>query len=226
MLKNEINIFITILSRDLIQYSRRRGEWGLPLVFFVMIASLYPLGLGPNPKMLQEIAPAVIWVAVILAILLSLESLFQNDYQEGFLEQMILSPHPLSLLILAKVTAHWMASSLPLILLTPLMGLIFHQTATSILALVITLLLGTPALSLVGALGASLTLSVQRGGLLLMTLLLPLMMPIIIFGVSAVVKAGEGVNYSAELKIMGAILLLTLSFVPMATAAVMKTVIE
>jgi heme exporter protein B len=221
-----LKAFIALLKSDLTQHARRVGEWILPLLFMVMVVSLYPLGLGPAKPLLTEIAPAIIWTALILAILLSAENLFQTDYEDGMLEQLVLSPYPLPILILAKVVAHWAARALPLILIVPIIGMSFELNSESIVAGVLALILGTPTLCLVAAMGASLTLGVHRGGLLLAILLLPFMIPILIFGISGMQKASMALPYGAELKLLGALLLFTLSFAPLAISAMIKVSVE
>ena len=210
---------IGMARRDLKMAIRRRSELLNPLLFFILVVSLFPLGVGPGPQLLQEIAPGVIWVAALLATLLSMERLFRSDFEDGALEQLLLSPHALSLLVLAKVFAHWLVTGLPLILVSPLLGLLLHLPPEGIIALPVTLLLGTPALSLVGAIGVALTVGLRRGGVLLTLLILPLYVPVLIFGTAAVAAAAAGLSIAGQLALLGALLALALTLAPFATAA-------
>ena len=210
---------IGMARRDLKMAIRRRSELLNPLLFFILVVSLFPLGVGPGPQLLQEIAPGVIWVAALLATLLSMERLFRSDFEDGALEQLLLSPHALSLLVLAKVFAHWLVTGLPLILVSPLLGLLLHLPAEGIAALPVTLLLGTPALSLIGAIGVALTVGLRRGGVLLTLLVLPLYVPVLIFGTTAVAAAAAGLPIAGQLALLGALLALALTLAPFATAA-------
>ncbi|MCP5142941.1 MAG: heme exporter protein CcmB [Chromatiales bacterium] len=214
--------FVTLLRRDLLLAFRRPAEIANPLLFFVIVVTLFPLGIGPEPNTLQTIAPGVIWVAALLASMLSLDGMFRTDFDDGALEQILLSPHPLSVLVLAKVIAHWMISGLPLILLSPLLGLFMNLPAESIVALVLTLLLGTPVLSLIGSIGTALTVGLRKGGVLLSLLVLPLYIPVLIFAASAVEVAGVGFSIAAQLSFLGALLALALTLAPVATAASLR----
>src|SRR3990172_6195734 len=171
-----------IVYRDLLLALRRRSEVATALLFFIIVASLFPLGIGAEPNLLRSIAPGVVWVAALLASMLSLGRLFSADYADGTLEQMLLAPHPLSVLILGKVLSHWLVSGLPLVLMAPLLGLQYGMPAEGLLILVVALLLGTPVLSLIGAVGAALTLGLRGGGVLVSLLVLPLCIPVLIFG--------------------------------------------
>ena len=210
---------IGMARRDLKMAIRRRSELLNPLLFFILVVSLFPLGVGPGPQLLQEIAPGVIWVAALLATLLSMERLFRSDFEDGALEQLLLSPHALSLLVLAKVFAHWLVTGLPLILVSPLLGLLLHLPPEGIIALPVTLLVGTPALSLIGAIGVALTVGLRRGGVLLTLLILPLYVPVLIFGTAAVAAAAAGLPIAGQLALLGALLALALTLAPFATAA-------
>ena len=210
---------IGMARRDLKMAIRRRSELLNPLLFFILVVSLFPLGVGPGPQLLQEIAPGVVWVAALLATLLSMERLFRSDFEDGALEQLLLSPHALSLLVLAKVFAHWLVTGLPLILVSPLLGLLLHLPVEGIAALPVTLLLGTPALSLIGAIGVALTVGLRRGGVLLTLLILPLYVPVLIFGTAAVAAAAAGLPIAGQLALLGALLALALTLAPFATAA-------
>lgn len=214
--------FSTLLRRDLLLAFRHRGEMANPLMFFVLVVSLFPLALGPDSRTLQPLAPGIIWVAALLASLLSLEGMFRSDFDDGALELMLLSPQPAPLLVLAKVIAHWLVTGLPLIALAPLLGVLLHLPAQAMPALLITLLLGTPVLSLVGAIGVALTVSIRRGGLLLSLLILPLYVPVLIFAAGAVGDAAHGLQVGAHFMILGAMLVLALSLAPIATGAALR----
>ncbi|ALS99040.1 heme exporter protein CcmB [Lacimicrobium alkaliphilum] len=211
-----------LLSRELALAFRQKSELLQPLIFFVLVISLFPLGVGPGPQMLQKIGPGVIWVAVLLSSLLGMERLFREDFNDGWLEQMTLSPVPLSLVVLIKVLSHWLTCVLPLLIISPLLALFLNLTADMYQALLITLLLGTPLLSLVGATGVALTTGLQRGGVLLSLLLLPLFIPLLIFATSAVDAAALQLSYNGQLAIIGALLLLALGLTPFATAYALK----
>jgi len=220
------NAFLILLKRDLMLALRRSSDWLNPLVFFIIVVSLFPLGVGPDSELLREIAPGVLWVAALLATLLGLDSLFKADYDDGTLEQLLLSPHPLSVLVLAKMSAHWLYSGLPLILLSPLLAVFMQLPAAALPALLISLMLGTLSLCLIGAIGAALTVSLKKGGVLLALLVLPLFIPVLIFGSSTVVAAASGFEIEAQLSILGAIFLLSLSLAPLATAAALRVSAE
>ncbi len=211
--------FLGLLRRDLQIAIRKRRELLNPILFFILVVSLFPLGIGPEPRLLGEIAPGIIWVAALLATLLSMERLFRSDFEDGALEHLLLSPHALSLLALAKVLAHWLVTGLPLILVSPLLGVLLHLPAEAIRVLPLTLLLGTPILSLLGAVGVALTVGLRRGGVLLTLLVLPLYVPVLIFGTAAVAAAAAGLPVSGQLALLGAMLALALTLSPLATAA-------
>ena len=211
--------FLGLLQRDLQIAIRKRSELLNPILFFILVVSLFPLGIGPEPRLLGEIAPGIIWVAALLATLLSMERLFRSDFEDGALEHLLLSPHALSLLALAKVLAHWLVTGLPLILVSPLLGVLLHLPAEAIRVLPLTLLLGTPILSLLGAVGVALTVGLRRGGVLLTLLVLPLYVPVLIFGTAAVAAARAGLPVSGQLALLGAMLALALTLSPLATAA-------
>jgi heme exporter protein B len=211
--------FIGVLRRDLKIAFRKHSELLNPIFFFILVVSLFPLGVGPSPKTLNEIAPGVIWVAALLATLESMERLFRSDFEDGSLEQLLVNPHPLSLLVLAKVSSHWLTTGLPLLLVSPLLGVLLHLPAQGIRILPLSLLLGTPALSLIGAIGVALTVGLRRGGVLLTLLVLPLYVPVLIFGTSAVAAAAGGFPISGQLALLGAIFVLALTLAPLAIAA-------
>lgn len=211
-----------LLRRDLLLALRHRGELANPLLFFVIVVSLFPLGLGPESGMLRAIAPGIIWVSALLATLLSLESVFRSDFEDGSLEQLLLSPHSTSALVLTKVAAHWLVSGLPLICLAPLLGVLLHLPSTANGALIASLALGTPVLSLVGAIGVALTVGLRRGGILLSLLVLPLYIPVLIFAASAVADAALGLPITGHLYLLGALLALAVTLAPLACAAALR----
>lgn len=208
-----------LTKRDLLLVLRHRSDAANPLLFFLMVASIFPLGIGPEADTLRQIAPGIVWIAALLATLLSLEAIFRSDFDDGSLEQLILSPHPLPVLVLAKTFAHWLATGLPLILLAPLLGLLFGISGWPLAILLFTLLLGTPALSLVGSIGVALTVGLRRGGLLLALLLLPLYVPILIFSAGAVEAAAQGLPVEGQLYLLSALLVLAATLSPIATSA-------
>lgn len=217
-----LKAFRHLLFRDLRLAFRSRHELANPLIFFVLVVSLFPLAVTPKPELLQEMAPGVIWVAALLATLLSLDSLFKQDYDDGSLDQLMLSPNPLMILVLAKVLAHWLLTGLPLVLISPLLGMFMYLPAEVLPAMMITLLLGTPVLSLVGAIGVSLTVAVNRGGVLLSLIVLPLYIPILIFGANAIDVANDGMSIRGQLFFLGAVLVFAISLAPLATAAALR----
>lgn len=216
----------TLIRRDLLVAMRRKSEVLTTLFFFVIVASLFPLGIGPEPVLLRRIAPGVLWVGALLACMLSLNRLFAADHTDGTLEQMALSPEPLALLVSGKVVAHWLVSGLPLVLIAPVLGLQFDLEPRALLVLAASLLLGTPLLSLVGAIGAALTLGVRGGGVLLSLLTLPLYIPALIFGAGAVEADLSGLGAGGHLSLLAALLVLAIFFAPWATAAALRIALE
>ncbi len=214
--------FLLMVGRDLRLAGRRRIEILLPLVFFAVAASLFPLGVGPEPQTLRLMAAGIVWTCALLAAMLSLGTLYSGDHADGTLEQMLLSPHSLTVLALGKSLAHWLLSGLPLVLLGPLLGVLFDMPAPSISALVLGLLLGTPVLSLLGGIGAALTLGLRHGGVLILLLVLPLCIPVLIFGAGAVAAVDAGLPAQGHLSLLAALLLLSLLGAPVATAAALK----
>ncbi|RMD70439.1 MAG: heme exporter protein CcmB [Gammaproteobacteria bacterium] len=214
--------FYLLLRRDLLLAFRHQGELANPLLFFIMVVSLFPLAVGPGQNTLSLIAPGVIWVAALLASLVSLDRIFRSDLEDGFLEQMLLSPHPTSILVLAKVIAHWLVTGLPLLLMAPLLAILLHLPSEGTAALMATLFIGTPILSLVGAIGVALTVGLRRGGVLLSLLLLPLYVPVLIFASSAVEVAASGLPIAAQLSFLGALFVLALTLAPLAAAAALR----
>jgi heme exporter protein B len=215
-----------LFRRDLTIALRRSTDILTPLVFFIIVVSLFPLGLGPEPSVLRTIGPGVIWVAALLATMLSLNRLFANDYVDGTLEQMVLSPHPLTVLVLTKVTAHWTLTGLPLVLISPLLALQMHLPEPAMGTLILSLLLGTPVLSLLGAVGAALTLGLRGGGVLVSLLVLPLYTPVLIFGAGAVAGVMAGIDIDAHFSLLGAFLALALTFAPWAAAAALRVSLD
>lgn len=214
--------FILLLKRDLILAYRRRSELINPLLFFVLVISLFPLGVGSDPILIQKIAPGIVWVSALLASLLSLDSMFRSDFEDGTLEQYVLSAHPVSILVLAKILAHWLITGLPLIIVSPLLGVMLGIPDDAIATLTLTLLIGTPVLSLIGSVGVALTVGLRRGGVLLSLLVLPLYVPVLIFGADAVHTTIAGIPVTAQLSILGAMTMLALTLAPIATAASLK----
>ena len=217
-----LNAFGAVIKRDLLLAYRFRAELINPLAFFVMVITLFPLALGAEIALLKRIAPAIIWVAALLASLMSIENLFRADYDDGSLELIVMTPHPLSILVMAKVIGHWLTSSVPLLFIAPLMGMMLHMDADIIGVLMLTLLLGTPVLSLIGGIAVALTLGLRKGGALLAILVLPLYVPILIFASSAIDAAMTGFPVSGHLSMMCAILFLALTLTPLPTAAALK----
>jgi len=214
--------FGATLKRDLVLLLRRRSEVMNPLVFFAIVITLFPIGISPDPQLLAAIAPGLLWVAALLAALLSLDSLFRADYDDGSLEQLLLTPQPLALLSLAKVAVHWLLTGLPLALMAPLLGIMLALPAGSYAVLALSLALGSASLSLIGAIGAALTVGLSRGGVLLSLLVLPLYIPVLIFGAGAVQAAILGDGVMAHLAILGALLAVALIFAPWAIAASLR----
>jgi heme exporter protein B len=216
------NAFIAIIRRDVLLAFRRRAEMANPLLFFVMVVTLFPLAVGAQPHLLQTMAPGVIWVSALLAALLSLDGLFRSDFEDGSLEQLLLSPHSLTVLVLGKVVAHWLVTGLPLLLVAPLLALFLGLPERAMSTLWLTLLLATPMLSLIGAIGVALTVGLRRGGMILSLLVLPLYIPVLIFASNAVDRAAGGLPVSAQINILLAMLLAALVLTPLPTAAALK----
>jgi heme exporter protein B len=215
-----------VLRRDLRVALRRRSDTFSTLIFFVLVVSLFPLGVGPEPQLLRTMAPGVLWVAAMLASMLSLPRLFADDYNDGTLEQMLLSTHPLPLLVFAKTLAHWIGSGLPLVLLSPLLALQFNMSASATGVMVLSLLLGTPILSLVGAIGAALVVGLRGSSVLLSLLVLPLTIPVLIFGAGAVEAHNAGLGISGHFSLLGALLIVGFMAAPWVTAAALRISME
>ena len=213
---------LAVARRDWLLARRRRVEALLPLGFFIVAAGLFPIGVGPEPQTLRQIAPGVVWVCALLAAMLSVTQMFASDLQDGSLEQMLLAPGPLLALVAGKVLAHWLSSGLPLVVAAPLIGVLFGMQASAIATLTFTLLLGTPIFSLMGAVGAALTLGLRSGAALVFLLVLPLTVPALIFGTGAVVAVDSGLSARAHLSLLGALLIATALGAPLATAAALR----
>jgi heme exporter protein B len=190
--------------------------------FFILVVTLFPLGVGANPKLLQAMAPGIIWVSALLAVMLSLDSLFRSDFDDGSLEQMLLSPHPLTILVLAKIISHWLVTGLPLLIIAPLLAVFLGLPDAALGTLLLTLVLATPVLSLIGAIGVSLTVGLRRGGMILSLLVLPLYVPVLIFASNAVEIAGNGLAVDAQINILIAIFLGTAVLAPLPAAAALR----
>jgi len=221
-----MNGFMSILKRDLHLASRQGMDNMMVVMFFVLAVVLFPFGVGPEPNILARIAAGVIWVAALLASMLSLERLFQSDYEDGSLELLSLSPIALEVVVLAKITAHWLTTGLPLIVAAPLLAVLLNMDTEGFPMLILALVLGTPSLSLIGAVGAALILGSRRGGVLLALLILPLYIPVLIFGVSAVDAVIGGFEAKAQLLILGAFLMAALPLCPWAAATGLRQAIE
>ena len=211
-----------IIRRDLTIAMRRRADVFTTLIFFAIVVSLFPLGIGPEPNTLRLIAPGIVWVGALLASMLALEQIFSADHRDGTLEQMLLTPQPVALLVAGKVMAHWLVSGVPLVLMAPLLGLQFDLSWEALQTLIVSLLLGTPTLSLIGAIGAALTLGLRSGGVLLALLVLPLYIPVLIFGAGAVEATVSGLGGQSHLSMLAAILVGSLVLTPLATAAALR----
>jgi len=215
-------IFCAMIRRDMTAAFRHPSDLVNPLIFFVVVVTLFPLAVSPDSTFLRDIAPGVLWVSALLATLLSLDMLFQSDFQDGTLEQMLLSPQPLYSAILAKVATHWLLSGLPLTLLSPLLAMMLFLPADGMQALMLTLLLGTPVLSFIGAIGSALTVGLRKTGLLLSLLVLPLYIPVLIFASGAVQAAAAGLPIVGHLALLGAILALTVVLAPLAIVTALR----
>ena len=215
-----------LARRDMLLALRLRTDLLTIVFFFAIVVSLFPLGVGADPAMLRIIGPGVVWVAALLASMLALGRLFSGDYADGALEQLVLAGEPLAVLALAKVAAHWLATGLPLVLLSPLLGLEFGLNGTALWVLACSLVIGTPVLSLLGAIGAALTLGVRGGGALTALLVLPLYIPVLIFGAGAVTAAAQGMQFSGHLSVLGAMLFAAIALAPWAQAAAIRIALE
>ncbi len=221
-----LKLILAMTRRDLRLAMRRRADIVSALFFFIIVVSLFPLGVGPEPELLRKLAPGVLWVAALLSTMLSLPRLFADDHRDGTLEQLALAPQPLALIVLGKVLAHWLVSGLPLALLAPLLGLQFNLSGDALWMLSLSLLIGTPALSGIGAIGAALTLGVRGGGVLLSLLVLPLYIPVLIFGAGAVDATVTGLGAQAHLSLLAALSLSGVFFAPWPSAAALRIALE
>ncbi|MGF1758373.1 heme exporter protein CcmB [Photobacterium sagamiensis] len=217
-----LNAISQVIRRELLIAFRRQADVFNPLWFFIIVITLFPLGIGPEPSLLARIAPGIVWVAALLAALLSLERLFRDDYVDGSLEQMLLMPTPLSILALAKMIAHWLLTGVPLLVISPLLAILLSLDWTTWKAVVLTLLIGTPTLSFLGAIGVALTVGLRKGGVLLSLLILPLYIPVLIFATSAIDAASLGMPYNGQLALMGAMLVGSATLAPFAVAASLR----
>lgn len=217
-----ISLFMRVYRRDVTLAVRSAGQWLNTLLFFVIVVSLFPLGIGPGPQTLATIAPGIVWVSALLSMMLSLDSLFAHDFRDGTLEQFVVSGQPLSVVVIAKVLAHWSTGGLPLVLLSPLLGLVMQLPDSAYGVLMLSLLVGTLALSFIGGIGAALIVSVNQGGVLLSLLVLPLTVPVLIFGSGAVSAAAHGLSVSTQLSVLAAILAFSVSLAPLAMAGALR----
>lgn len=221
-----MSAFAQLVARDLRLALRQRADAGMVVLFFVLTASLFPFAVGPESNLLARLAPGVIWVTALLAVLLSLERLFLADYEDGSLELLALAPLPLEATVLAKALAHWLTTGLPLVVAAPLLALLYNMDAAGLPMLVLAMALGSPSLSLIGAVGAALTLGARRGGVLLSLLVLPLVVPVLIFGAGAIDAAINGFPVRPQLMVLGGILLAALALCPWASAASVRQALE
>lgn len=212
----------SIIHHEILITFRQAYAWLTPLIFFVIVVCLFPLALGPDDIILNKIAPGIIWIAALLAILLSIGNIFRHDAQEGYLDLLLLSPHPLTLLILCKLISHWITNCLPLILMSPVLGLLLHLQPQAEFALIMTLLLGTPVLTLLGAVGAALVVGIRNHGLLLPVLIMPLYIPVLIFGTGTIMAANAHLPTNAYFAILGALTLFSLAFAPLLTGVALR----
>jgi len=218
--------FLSLLRRDLLLGIRHRHELLNPLLFFVIVVTLFPLGITPEASILKTIGPGVIWVAALLATMLGLDHLFRADFDDGSLEQMLLSTQPMPILVLAKVLAHWCITGLPLVLVSPLLAVFLNIPPEQILLLMASLMVGTPTLSFVGAIGVGLTVGLRGGGMLLSLLVLPLYVPVLIFGASIVQTALAGIDPAGQFYVLGALLVFAVTLSPLATAAALRIAVH
>ena len=221
-----LTFLYTVIRRDVLLAARRCVDWMTAQFFFVMVVSMFPLGIGPEPGMLRMIGPGVVWVAALLATLLSLGRLFAEDHRDGTLEQMLLSPYPNTLLTLGKAIAHWVINGIPLLLVAPVLGIQFNLPVEALWMLVLSLAIGTPILSLLGSIGAALTLGLRGGGVLVTLLILPLYVPALIFGAGAVEGVMSGTGSEAHISLLGAFLVMSLLMAPWISAMALKVSVE
>ncbi|KJS35113.1 MAG: heme transporter [Rhodospirillaceae bacterium BRH_c57] len=221
-----MNALLAVIRRDLRLALRQGSDSMMVVAFFVLTVVLFPFGVGPESGILERVAAGVLWVTALLASMLSLDRLFQTDYEDGSLDLLTMAPMPLSVIVLGKVAAHWLTTGLPLILAAPVLAVLLNMNSEGFGVLIAAMAVGTPTLSLIGAVGAALVLGARRGGVLLSLLVLPLYIPVLIFGVSAIDAAVMGFEYRAQLLIMGAMLLVSLALCPWATGAALRQAVE
>jgi len=224
--QNWLSVAAGFIQRDLLLAFRNRGELMTPLLFLLGVAVLFPLGLGPDPERLREIAPGVIWVASLLAALLSLQQLFSKDYEDGGLEQLLINPVPLPLLVAARTIAHWLTSGLPITLMSPLLAVTYGLDTQTMGVVIMTLLLGTPTLSFIGVIGVALSVGLRKGGMFLSLLVLPLYIPVLIFATAGIASSQANMEYTSHLFLLGGLALFSLSLSPFVTAAALKMSLE
>lgn len=209
-------------TRELKLAYRARSDWANPMIFFVLVITMIPIGISPDARLLAVLAPGMIWVVALLATLLSLDALFRADMDDGSLDQLLISPHPLPLLVLSKIAVHWLVTGLPLTLMSPLLGVMLSLPAEGYLPLISSLLIGTACLSFIGAIGAALTVSLRKGGLLISLIIMPFYVPVLIFGANGVSRAIEGFAHGGQLAVLGAILALAVATAPFAVAGALR----
>ena len=215
-------LFSAVYWKDVKLSFRQRAEIVNPLLFFLIVITLFPLAIGPEPALLARMAPGIIWVAALLATMLGLDKLFRDDYADGSLEQLIASPYPLPLSVLAKVMAHWTVTGLPMVLMAPIFALLMNLDVQMLTATLLTLLIGTPLLSFIGAIGAALTVGLQKGGILMSLLVLPLYVPVLIFATSVIDTSSMSQAYDRQLAILGAMLAVAVVIAPLAISSALK----
>ena len=214
--------FLALVQRDLILVYRSANDAWVVLFFFVIAVTLFPLGIGPDPSVLQQFSGGIIWICALLSAMLSLDGVFQSDFDDGSLDQMILTSYPLELLVLGKCLVHWLTTGFPILLISPVLATMLNMNLDSYSTLLITMLLGTPTISLMGGVGAALVLGSRLSGVLISLIILPLIIPILIFSVAAINASGEGVEISSAVKLLGALLIISSVFCPWATAATLR----
>jgi heme exporter protein B len=224
--RTTFSVLFGILARDIRVALRRQSDVAAVFFFFIIAASLFPLGSGADPKLLSAMAPSVLWVTALLSCMLSLSRMFSGDYADGTLEQILMSNQPVVLVVLMKILAHWILSGLPLVFVAPLIGLQFNLSAAELQILALSLLLGTLSLSLIGSIGAALTLGIRGTGVLIAVLVLPLYIPVLVFGAGAVNAVSIGMSPNGALSLLGALLALSLVFAPLAASAALKIALE
>ena len=218
--------FWNILKRDLLLTFRRRSDLANPLFFLLMVVSMFPLAVSPDQSLLRDLAPGIVWVAALLSTLLAVDRLFQRDFEDGSLEQLLISPSPLYLTVMGKICAHWIVTGLPMALIAPVIGAMLFLSPEGMLAMLASLLLGTPTLSMISAIGAGLTVGIRGGSLLVALIALPLYIPVLIFGAGAVAAANDGLPYSGQLGLLGALLVLAFTLSPLAIAASLRISVD